>query len=179
MTGILSVRRGPDEARTDGFTLVEITIAIGIIVFVLMALMGLLSLGMKHLRESGDRFITSAIAQDVASDLQRYSMRPSLFRDPSQRVFSRLYDQSGVLLASAQGNSTPTVPSGLRHLSAYYVAEIELGPLAAYPPDVNSDQLLAASLVIRWPYDEAPSEERTARYPIYLYLSADPAWPTP
>jgi hypothetical protein len=179
MNGFLTTRRSPNWTRVRGFSLVEVTLAIGIIVFVLVALIGLLSLGLRHLRESGDRFVTSAIAQDVASELQRYSIRPSFFRDPRRRSLSRLYDQSGILLASGEGGTPPSVPSGLRHLAAYYLAEIELGPLASYPPDVNSDQLLAAVLVIRWPHGEPPSEERTARYPIFLYLGADPAWPTP
>ncbi len=165
--------------NSSGFSLVEVAMAVGLIVFVLVALIGLLSLGLKQLRESSDRLVTSSIAQDVVSDLKRYTFRPSIFRDPNQRVLTRLYDASGVLLASASGGNLPTVPSGLKHLSGYYLAEIELGPLSAYPPNVNSDQLLAASVRIRWPQDQPPSEDRTARYPIFLPLSADPAWPSP
>lgn len=175
-------RRTPPRLKSThlvGFSLVEMAISIGIIVFVLVALLGFLPLGLKQLGESSDRFVTSSIAQDVVSDFQRYSVRPSLFRDPDRRTLSRLYDRSGVLLASSEGGAVPTVPTGLTHLSGYYLAEIELAPLASYPPDVNGDQLISASLRIQWPHNDPPSEDRTARYPIYVKLSADPAWPTP
>ena len=55
---------------TGGFTLVEISIAIGILAVALVALMGMLPAGMSNFRKAMDTSVTAQIAQKILHDLE-------------------------------------------------------------------------------------------------------------
>lgn len=57
-----------------GFSLMEITVAIGVIAFGLIAILGLLPVGMKSGREAIDATRTSLIAQDVFNRVRASTM---------------------------------------------------------------------------------------------------------
>ena len=56
--------------RDDGFSLVEVTLAIGIIAFAFVALFGLLPMGMTTFRAAVDSTNDTSIMQDLNSMVQ-------------------------------------------------------------------------------------------------------------
>lgn len=64
----IPVRRKPGCTRA--FSLVEVTIAVGIVSFSMLAVMGLLPVGLKTLHDSSTQYATATIAQQIVSDLQ-------------------------------------------------------------------------------------------------------------
>jgi uncharacterized protein (TIGR02598 family) len=63
--------RGTAQSPACGFSLVEVTIAMGIISFALIALFGLLPTGLKTFRNSIDRSVSSQIAQGIISEARQ------------------------------------------------------------------------------------------------------------
>lgn len=59
------------RARWDGFSLVEITMAIGIVSFAFVSVLGLLPAGLNTFRKAMDTSVTSQIFQRVVSDVQQ------------------------------------------------------------------------------------------------------------
>ena len=57
-------------AYRDGFGLTEVAISMGIIAFVLVSLLGLMSVGMRAGRESREDTIVAALSKDVFSGLK-------------------------------------------------------------------------------------------------------------
>lgn len=55
--------------RAGGFTLVEVTIAIGIVSFALLGLIGLLPAGLGSLRDSVEQSMNAQIVQRISGDL--------------------------------------------------------------------------------------------------------------
>jgi len=56
--------------RIRAFSLVEITIAVGIVTCSMLVVMGLLPVGLKTLQDSSTQYATATIAQQIVSDLQ-------------------------------------------------------------------------------------------------------------
>lgn len=58
-----------NSPRSDGFTLVEVTMAIGIISFALLTMIGLMPAGLGALRDSTQQSINAQILQQISSGL--------------------------------------------------------------------------------------------------------------
>lgn len=181
------VRKVSDAGRVSysgrigrsGFSLVEVAIALGIVSFVLIALIGLLPIGLKHLQESEEAMASNLIFKDVNARVQRLSSRPSEFRDPANRDFVFVYDASGLLLARANGLTEGAPPPGLTHLAPRYIARVRVGNLANYPSHVSSDQMLGARIELfsATRIGADGDEEKLAERGLYLPMLADAAWP--
>jgi uncharacterized protein (TIGR02598 family) len=57
--------------RACGFSLIEVTIALGIFVFAIVPIIGLTSSGMKNLRDSMDDTVRADIVRKVAGEVMR------------------------------------------------------------------------------------------------------------
>ena len=62
--------RNPTPRMTGGFSLVEVTLAIGIVAFAFVALFALLPVGMNTFKQAMDTSVTAQIAQRIAGELQ-------------------------------------------------------------------------------------------------------------
>jgi uncharacterized protein (TIGR02598 family) len=94
---LITVRSRRRPGADDGFSLVEVVIALGIVATVMIALLALLPLGMDALREAADLSVQSRIAQDLIGDVQQADWR-SLER---YRNELRYYDGEGISLLTA------------------------------------------------------------------------------
>lgn len=63
--------------RIQAFSLVEITIAVGIVTCSMLVVMGLLPVGLKTLQDSSTQYATATIAQQIVADLQLMPFTPS------------------------------------------------------------------------------------------------------
>ena len=62
--------KNPASGRPGGFSLVEVTLAIGIVAFAFVALFALLPVGMTTFKQAMDTSVTAQIAQRIAGELQ-------------------------------------------------------------------------------------------------------------
>lgn len=85
-----AIHIGSDHPRR-GFSLVEITLALGIVCFSMLPILGLLPIGLTSLSESATRTGRANIAKELSSELQQISLS-EIVNLPSQTYY---YDRSG------------------------------------------------------------------------------------
>jgi uncharacterized protein (TIGR02598 family) len=77
---------------------VEVTLALGIVAFAFIAIMGMLSVGLNLFRGATDTSVTNRIVQKVSADLQQADFnRIALSED--QTLF---FDEQGIAVESAR-----------------------------------------------------------------------------
>lgn len=89
----------PKTSDVTGFSLVEVTMALGLMCFVSFGLMGLLPEGMSNMRKSMDNTVQAQITQELASMVQRTSFEDIEKLSSSDKYY---YDSEGVRLGSDQ-----------------------------------------------------------------------------
>ncbi|HEX4086015.1 MAG TPA: Verru_Chthon cassette protein B [Chthoniobacteraceae bacterium] len=70
-----------------GFTLIEVTVAIGLVSFGLLGLLGLLPVGLQTFRSAVDTSVRSQIAQRVISDAMETDFDTLIGTTPADRYF--------------------------------------------------------------------------------------------
>lgn len=157
--------------RPQAFSLVEVTIAIGVIAFALLAVIGLLPIGIQSSKDAGDDTRTSAIAQDVFNRTQGQldgyvvmtaSNNGYIASLPSSVLTAGTfyYDSDGRFLSSSSPlSSTPTVSASGTPL---YQAQVTFAPISAattgtLPGNVDGKVLTAVKVAIGWPVTAAGS----------------------
>ena len=138
--------------RPRAFSLVEVALALGIIAFALVAVVGMIPTGLQASRDAVDFTRTSMIAQDAAMRLPTMAYTSGA---PGATA-AWFYDQNGHYLAV-----DPAAASA--YAGAFYRVDVARGALNSYPPNTNpanadpsntySTQLLAATATITWPLD--------------------------
>ena len=99
MNHSINIRRHSQSQA--GFSLVEVTLAIGIVAFAFIGLFGLLPTGMNVFRSAIDASIGSQIVQQVTQDAQQTDYQRLI----SQQVNDTYYDEQGTLLTDTNGNA--------------------------------------------------------------------------
>ncbi|HSI84536.1 MAG: Verru_Chthon cassette protein B [Candidatus Methylacidiphilales bacterium] len=124
MPMLLRVRR-----NSAGFTLVETVLALGVVAFSMMGILGMLIVGLTSFREAVNATAESQIVQSVSNDilLTDYSFLMS-----KEYPYTRYFDE--------QGNEVPSGDTG-----RYFEAEVEKDAVSA--PGV--DTTTAATFIIR------------------------------
>ena len=84
---LLPKPRGPET----GFSLIEVTIALGITAIALVSLMGMLPKGMETLRRAADKAIEGRIHQQILGELQLTPWETPNGGDIPVREFDRHY----------------------------------------------------------------------------------------
>ena len=124
------VFRGPSSGA---FSLVEVTLALGVVTFALLAIIGLIPVGLTAMKNSIDETVTSLILQDVR---ERLSTLPF---DTAKAVPVYYYDSKGIFVNTQPPNLDP---------QAYFRVDVKLGPPSSPPPNSS---LLVAVTKITWP----------------------------
>jgi hypothetical protein len=164
--------------HAGAFSLVEITVAIGVIAFALVAILGLLPIGMKSGREAIDATRTSLIAQDVCDRVHAsmvsndqfsqfyfgpYSKNPplaSFFFYTSDGARTSPGARTGELLKVQFPNDQPAFYPNVKKPSDFYRAKVIVDTFdqsVSYnsydPREVSSGKpdLLCATVEVRWP----------------------------
>jgi type II secretory pathway pseudopilin PulG len=117
----MSNRRLPYRAASRGFSLVEVTVAVGIFAFVVVGILGLLPTGMKLRSESAQETRAVLISQELFSSISASGgVRSVVMRDgPGLREGNNVYPAADLTEGSLViGYPTQTtVPFGLWHSS--------------------------------------------------------------
>lgn len=154
------------------FSLVEITVAIGVIAIALIAILGLVPVGMKSGREAVDATRTSLIAQDIFSRM-RASMTSNdssntqfYFGPYAPNVASFFFytaegARTGELLHVLYPNDKPAFYNNVSNPLDFYRAKVTVGvfdqTVYTNPPDPRhvpagtTPGLLSATVELAWP----------------------------
>ena len=91
------------RSASHGFTLAEVMIAMGIVASVMVALLGMIPLGVRSVREATNLTISGRIAQEVISNVQQANWIDVL-TNYDKKVF--LFDNEGFLIRGAQAKGS-------------------------------------------------------------------------
>ncbi len=140
----------------DGFSLIEVALAVAVISFALVAILGLMPVGLKSAAEAGDATRTSMLEANAEADI-RATVSPTDFTSATARTVTRYYDQQGILLTSATG--------------AFYRVDATIGNTWTTPlANVDEAYLRPVSAVVRWPVDSSgnPASSNTTSFTLYV-----------
>jgi uncharacterized protein (TIGR02598 family) len=116
--------RGSCRFRVQAFTLVEVTLAIGVVSFALLSLLGLVPMGLIAVRESSQQVACSHIVQKVGSDLAMISRDDVAGYIQESRYFD--YDGQPVEAGSADAVFVAKFASGtLRYPGSAQLADLK------------------------------------------------------
>ena len=154
--------------RSRAFSLVEVALALGIVAFALVAVVGMIPTGLQASRDAVDLTRTSMIAQDAAMRLPTVAYTSGT---PGANAVW-YYDQNGHYL-------TIDATAALPYASAFYRVDVVRGALNSYPAYTNpanadpsntySTQLLAATATITWPLDPTTGHSTGGPYKKVVY----------
>lgn len=100
--------------RRAGFSLVEVTIAIGIVAFAFISIIGMLPVGLSSFNDAIDSTVTSQISQRLFSEAQQVR-----YADLNRVAVTRYYDAEGLEVGRG---SAPPAPGYV------YSARVQLTP---------------------------------------------------
>lgn len=94
----------PFRKQQEGFSLVEISAALGIVSFAFVALLGLMANGLGQFREAMDTTVTAQIAARMINDAQQAEFSELVNPDDSssEEVVIRYFDEHGNEIAPSQ-----------------------------------------------------------------------------
>jgi uncharacterized protein (TIGR02598 family) len=130
--------------ETSGFSLVEVTLALGIVAFALLAILGLVPVGMKSSGEAIDATRTSLIGQDTQNRV-RTTVTAATFSSATDLTPPPwFYDRDGVLVDTAANGFSNVV---------YRTDAIVHKDWGTNGPPVNVDAtvLRPVTVQLRWP----------------------------
>ena len=142
-------------------TLVEVVIAIGIISFAIVPLIGLLSVGLNSGNAATEDLAQGAIVSYMQSDLRSRSPTTNAWTTTNNAAFSILTNASAARTNyfDAQGSwVTNGTPTGSNFARALYVVTVTNATNATNSIDYN--------ILIRWPH---PSYGKTNMVPSRLF----------
>lgn len=141
----------PHRGKASGFTLVEVSIAVGILAVALVALLGLMPAGMTNFRKAMDISTTAQIAQRILLDMQQADFdqivdTPASGKDDISPYYTftapkrgtqqfRFFDEQGVELISTNGMNTGL--STTQKTALVYQVLVRVMPTASEPVDSN------------------------------------------
>jgi uncharacterized protein (TIGR02598 family) len=126
--------------RTRGFTLIEVTLALGVVSFALISLLGLIPAGLQTFRSSMDMSVRSQIVQRIAGDAMQTNFDTLIASESSDRYFDD------------QGRETT-------QQSYTYQVHVQVTPStdlpAASSPEANSNLATVQILIVNNPAHQA------------------------
>jgi uncharacterized protein (TIGR02598 family) len=186
------------KRRINAFSLIEVTLAIGVIAFALVAILGLLPVGMRSGREAMDATRTSLIAQDVVTRLRaslqsndsssQFYFAPyatgtaSFFFYTSEGTRTSDGSRTGELLKVQAPSDQPKFYVAVGTKTDFYRAKVVVNSLdqtanfPSYDPRKVSGSsipnLLCATIEIGWPVNKSDGSilvaANKATYTVYL-----------
>ncbi len=107
-------RYGIGTRFTEGFSLIEVTLAIGVVAFAFVALLGLIPLGLSTFRKAMDASIGAEIGQRVLNDLQQSDFNTVIGRTSNASLPTTL---NTILSGQGSGAVAPRTVTGTGYLS--------------------------------------------------------------
>lgn len=131
-----------------GFSLVEVTLAIGIIGFALVAILALMPVGMNSSRDAIDATHTSLIAQDLENRIKSSVTRATFSNTTDVILGPWFYDRNAVVVDTAANGFTSVIYRADATVHAGW------GTNAA-PASVDANFLRPVTVSLGWPVSSA------------------------
>ena len=148
----------------EGFSLVEVVIAIGVASFCLIAVLGLLPVGMKANKDSSNQTTAAGLAMAIASDL-----KATPATTPAISTNSTTYRLSIPPAGSAATTSTLYLSEdGSTNASASDFKSSYRATVTITPPASGLKSATAARILVTWPATAAVSNTSSLENLIYL-----------
>ncbi|XHR29765.1 MAG: Verru_Chthon cassette protein B [Chthoniobacteraceae bacterium] len=146
--------KSPDR----GFSLIEIVLAIGVVSFALIAILGLISAGVNSSRSALNESLMAAMSRQIVSDLRQQQFASnSLFtsvNSGTSTLQTAYFDANGVRLLSSDGLHDVTAAEA-KQQQAIFQCDVtassdtdRMGPVAA---TVSVPCLVNVMLTFQWP----------------------------
>jgi len=133
------------KKKNLGFSLIEVTLAVGIIAFAFLQIISLMPAGLARLHSAKELTVATQIATHVTNELKQTDFT-QLRQSPT--VFFRYYDTSGANFPVDElGNTAPT------RTDVLYVTKIELTPESAQNKTfttITTASLIKAKIVVAY-----------------------------
>jgi uncharacterized protein (TIGR02598 family) len=131
----------PHARRSAAFTLVEIILVVAVMATALVAIIGVLPVGMDAARQAGSQTVVALIYEDVHNRLQSQPLTPGA------AAFSPAYfDDRGVLIQPTTSSTGSAV-----FTNAFYRADVTIGTWNTQP--ANTSGLMPVTIALSWPVD--------------------------
>jgi hypothetical protein len=153
-----------------GFSLVEVALALGIVVFAGFSLVGLLALGLKNSGDSKQQLEAATIAEAICSTrraaptLNLASTQPN-FPLPALNVTTTQSNFSMPLYLTRNGTTT-TLAKGDARFGLFY----QIIPPASYVPSI-SPGVATVYLCLYWPAGVAPATPNISHFEVTTTIS--------
>lgn len=147
------LRQVDRRRRPTAFTLVETALALGIVAFAMIPLVGLLPVGLQLSKEASDLTVAAQIAQRLTGMVQQSDDTSAMLRTGDSPLMKNYYafDNEGQPV-SAQSGAQTQVGSGA---AVYSAAILSVQTAEAPPPASLADVPKAVTLVIQVVSDPA------------------------
>lgn len=156
---LTSPRRHPS---TDSFSLVEMTLALGIFSFAIISVIGLMTVGLKASQESKEETLTATIAKNLSMKVQAHLFTNGVVAPSATNTFQPstlvyYYDRFGLETTSAG--------------DPQYQANVTISaPAPQLLNNISSSHLLGVKVDVGWPYTSGNPPNTNS----YTYLIARP-----
>lgn len=151
---------------TAGFTLVEITLAIGIVGFCLLALLGLLPVGLNTVRDSMVQVGESGIARQLRVQLEQVS--PNSIAALTSAT--NYYTQQGVQVSASDADFK----------NAYYSVTFQVNdPVVAGSVTGFNTSAKTVTATLHYPQAAPAAQRQTKTFSLLASLGTDPLPATP
>lgn len=152
-------------ADRSAFSLVEVTLAMGIAAVALVSILGMLPQAMKYGRDGADQTAIGAVLEDVHDRLKGSELKPG---ELAEGPF--FYDQQGKFLSEAESQED----------SRFFRVEVGMEKPVAESGIEFPEQMYVATLQLFWPVDESglPFDARKPRTTVTYPVTAltGPRW---
>jgi uncharacterized protein (TIGR02598 family) len=147
--------------KLRGFSLVEITVAIGIIGFALIAILGLIPVAQNSAREAADDTKLVLIQQDIYNRVRAALSSATVFANastvfPNPPTSPNFYYTNDGIFFSDSANLTTALTTAKQNGEPLpnYAATVVIGAGFANPlPNVNATYLKPVTVKLGWPLD--------------------------
>lgn len=152
----------------SGFSLIEVTIALGIATFCLVALFALLPIGLNTNRDTIEQTVATSIAANIASDI-RASLQAQAEAKKNPSVTAPNGDQSvnykvklpfnanGTQNVSAGDKWEAGFDEGLQYITSPADINARYRAIVQYYPDTtNGQKSVSARILVSWPASVDP-----------------------
>lgn len=139
-----------------GFSLVEVVLAIGVVSFAMMAMLGTLPIGLKSSQQSRGQVATANIARQLQGELQQIS-----FRTDSEDTLTIGNLPATPLYYSLDGTRTS-------QQDAYYVASFAVNGVSVPGLAIQPEHARSVTVTLSYPAGVAPQEQQQSIFSLLL-----------
>jgi len=114
------------------FSLVEVTIAVGIVAFAFLAILALMPVGLTRMRQAKESNVSTLIIQQISDEIKQTDIKSLKLK--SSQSFYRYFDIEGNKLLTEIGSTTPLDETGATAVvrsDMLYTTKITINPVLA------------------------------------------------